>query len=60
MPRNNDAEMMIPDIQTEEKRKKTMKALVRDLRRFHKSLLRSHGRKPLPDSVVGLNEIRES
>lgn len=59
MPRAKDAEMTIPDIGTEEKRKKTMRALVKDLRKFQKSVLRSHGGKPLPDSVADLREIRE-
>lgn len=59
MPRARDAEMTIPDIGTEEKRKKTMRALLKDLRRFQKSVLKSHGEKPLPSSVADLNEIRE-
>jgi len=48
-----------PDTSTEEKRRKALKDTLRDLRRFHRKLLRSRGGKPLPDSVADLAEIRE-
>lgn len=58
MPRASDAELTVPSIETEEKRKKTMKALIKDLRKFQKSVLRAHGGRPLPDSAADLRGIR--
>lgn len=48
-----------PDIDTEEKRKKALRDTVRQLRAFHKKILKSRGGKPLPDSLADLVEIRE-
>ena len=47
------------DIATEEKRRKALKNTLKDLRRFHRKVLESHGGKPLPTSVADLDEIRD-
>ena len=49
----------VPDITTEEKRKKAMKNTLSDLRRFHRKILKAHGGKPLSSTVSDLDEIRD-
>jgi hypothetical protein len=49
----------VPDITTEEKRRKALKDTLGDLRRFHRKILKAHGGRPLPNSVSDLDEIRD-
>jgi len=49
----------VPDIATEEKRRRALRDTVRDLRRFHKKILEAHCGKPIPSSVPEINETRE-